>query len=153
MSETRTKRSTAGRPPKLDTEKGQQRSVSAFFAPVQLPLVRQAPLALQLHAVIQLHEQPGAAQEESLLQPLPQHPQALPQQHPPLPQQQERRFSSLSFIKNDQHNRLQEDHFNVCLRLFSAKSMYTLNTFPYERAFEAWNSECQRRGGDLAMAS
>lgn len=62
----------------------------------------------------------------------------------------ERTFSSLAFIKNDQRNRLETEHLNVCLRLFSAKSTYTLETFPYERAFEAWSAECERRGASLA---
>lgn len=63
----------------------------------------------------------------------------------------ERTFSSLAFIKSEQRNRLQIDNLNICLRLYSAKKMYTLNTFPYERAFEAWDGEVQRRGGSLAV--
>lgn len=62
----------------------------------------------------------------------------------------ERTFSTLTHVKNDLRNRLEVDHLNICLRLFSTSSMYTYSTFPYARAFQAWSSICQRRAVNSA---
>jgi hypothetical protein len=57
----------------------------------------------------------------------------------------ERVFSSLSFIMNDLRTRLGEDHLNACVGVYLSRSRYTLSSFPYKRAYEAWLAA--RKGG------
>ena len=54
----------------------------------------------------------------------------------------ERVFSSLSFIKNNLRNRL-EKNLDTCLRLYTTK--HDLSTFPFEEAYALWDSNCHRR--------
>ncbi|KAH7428771.1 hypothetical protein KP509_09G016700 [Ceratopteris richardii] len=54
----------------------------------------------------------------------------------------ERLWSSLTFIRNATRNRLNKN-LDTCLRLFVSKS--DLETFPFEEAYVIWKSQCQRR--------
>ena len=55
----------------------------------------------------------------------------------------ERTFSTLTFVKNKLRSRLDEDYLNVCLRLFASEHDYTLASFDYRRAH--WKATCTRR--------
>ena len=57
----------------------------------------------------------------------------------------ERTFSTLTFVKNNLCSCLGEPHLNVCLRLFCSRDDYTLASFPYRRAFVHWKALCTRR--------
>jgi hypothetical protein len=48
----------------------------------------------------------------------------------------ERTFSTLSFVKNKVMNRLQ-GNLDTCIRMFS-QGWYTLESFPYNQAFDFW---------------
>jgi hypothetical protein len=66
-------------------------------------------------------------------------------------------FSTLTIINNDLRSCLvEEDHLNVCLRLFCTKSYYSIKGFPFARAFSAWLEECKQaqrgRGGPFSLA-
>ncbi|KAH7314796.1 hypothetical protein KP509_21G020700 [Ceratopteris richardii] len=54
----------------------------------------------------------------------------------------ERLWSSLTFIRNATRNRLNKN-LDTCLRFFVSKS--DLETFPFEEAYAIWKSQCQRR--------
>ncbi|KAH7405300.1 hypothetical protein KP509_15G064700 [Ceratopteris richardii] len=54
----------------------------------------------------------------------------------------ERLWSSLTFIRNATRNRLNKN-LDTCLRLFVSKS--DLETFPFEEAYPIWKSQCERR--------
>ena len=56
----------------------------------------------------------------------------------------ERVFSSKTFLDNDLRP-LKDEHLNVCLRAFKSKGHYTLESFPYGRAFKIWREEKDRR--------
>jgi hypothetical protein len=58
----------------------------------------------------------------------------------------ERTFSSLSFLKNKLRNRL-TTHLDLVVRMFS-HNFYTLNTFPYQVAISNWKAQRVRYGGD-----
>jgi hypothetical protein len=58
----------------------------------------------------------------------------------------ERLFSTLAWVKNERRNRLEEEHLNVCLRLFHSKEAYSMAEFPYRAAFDTWSDVCDRRG-------
>jgi hypothetical protein len=49
----------------------------------------------------------------------------------------ERTFSNVSYIKNKQRNRLQEEHLDECVRMFS-QQWYTIGDFPYKAAYDTW---------------
>jgi hypothetical protein len=49
----------------------------------------------------------------------------------------ERMFSTLSFMKNKVMNRLQ-GNLDTCIRMFS-QGWYTLESFPYNHAFDFWS--------------
>ena len=59
----------------------------------------------------------------------------------------ERTFSTLSFVKNKVRNRLQEN-LDTCIRMFS-QSWYTLESFPYNVAFDHWREAKERHGAQL----
>ncbi|KAG2445298.1 hypothetical protein HYH02_008765 [Chlamydomonas schloesseri] len=50
----------------------------------------------------------------------------------------ERKFSTMTFIKNRDRNRLQAKHLSMCVRMF-ADEQYTVKSFPYERAVKAYD--------------
>ena len=56
----------------------------------------------------------------------------------------ERVFSSKKFLDDDLRP-LKDQHLNVCLRAFKSKGHYSLESFPYNRAFEIWKAEKDRR--------
>ena len=58
----------------------------------------------------------------------------------------ERTFSTLSFIKNDLRSRMQEEHLNAAMRLYDSKRTYTMSTFPFFDAFLAWDGCIKHRG-------
>jgi hypothetical protein len=51
--------------------------------------------------------------------------------------EEERHFSKLAYIKDEQRNSLNEEHLNACL-LLATQQMWNLHTFPYSRAMEKW---------------
>ena len=57
----------------------------------------------------------------------------------------ERTFSSLSFLKSKLRNRL-TTHLDLVVRMF-AQDFYTLNTFPYQTAITDWKAQKVRYGG------
>ncbi|KAG0595346.1 hypothetical protein M758_UG159400 [Ceratodon purpureus] len=56
----------------------------------------------------------------------------------------ERCFSTLGFLKNKLRNALNE-HLPLVVGMFAQK-MFTLHSFPYEAAFEAWLAGAERNG-------
>jgi hypothetical protein len=58
----------------------------------------------------------------------------------------ERTFSSLSFLKSKLRNRL-TTHLDLVVRMF-AQDFYTLNTFPYQTAITDWKAQKVRYGGE-----
>ncbi len=56
----------------------------------------------------------------------------------------ERTFSTLTFMKSILQNRLCE-HLDLVVRMF-AQPLYTIDTFPYDVAIMAWTNEKERRG-------
>lgn len=58
----------------------------------------------------------------------------------------ERTFSSLSFLKSKLRNRL-TTHLDLVVRMF-AQDFYTLNTFPYQTAITDWKAQRVRYGGE-----
>ena len=59
----------------------------------------------------------------------------------------ERTFSTLSFMKSKLRNRL-GGHVDTCVKLFS-QSFFTLETFPLTKAISSWREERTRRGVDM----
>lgn len=57
----------------------------------------------------------------------------------------ERTFSSMSYIQSDQRSSLQPPHLDACLRMYCTKSLYTLGNFPIGRAFDIWYQQKVRR--------
>ncbi len=49
----------------------------------------------------------------------------------------ERVFSTMNYIKSSVRNRLGSAHLNVAVRMFT-QPLFTLATFPYRRAYNAW---------------
>jgi hypothetical protein len=58
----------------------------------------------------------------------------------------ERTFSTLSFMKSKVRNRL-HGNLDTCIRLFS-QGWYTLESFPYHQAFDNWREARDRLGAD-----
>jgi len=59
----------------------------------------------------------------------------------------ERTFSTLSFIKNKVKNRLQ-GNLDTTIRLYS-QSWYDVESFPYVDAFDNWREDRERHGAAL----
>ena len=59
----------------------------------------------------------------------------------------ERTFSTLSFVKNKVTNRLQ-GNLDTCIWMFS-QSWYSLESFPYNVAFDHWREAKARHGAEL----
>ena len=59
----------------------------------------------------------------------------------------ERTFSTLSFMKSKLRNRL-GGHMDTCVKLFS-QSFFTLETFPITKAISSWREERTWRGVDM----
>jgi len=59
----------------------------------------------------------------------------------------ERTFSTLSFMKSKLRNRL-GGHVDTCVKLFS-QEFFTLETFPMNKAISSWREERSRRGADM----
>ena len=59
----------------------------------------------------------------------------------------ERTFSTLSFMKSKLRNRLR-GHMDTCVKLFS-QSFFTLETFPITKAISSWREERTRKGVDM----
>jgi hypothetical protein len=57
----------------------------------------------------------------------------------------ERTFSIVKWVKNPQRNRLQGDHLDVCVRVYS-QMWFDLKTFPYEKALDSWHALKARLG-------
>jgi hypothetical protein len=56
--------------------------------------------------------------------------------------EEERTFSTMSFIKNKLRNRL-DQHLRPCVQLFSQR-MFTLDSFPFDEALQHWRNVAQR---------
>jgi len=56
----------------------------------------------------------------------------------------ERTFSTLTFIKNRLRNRL-TTHLELAVAMF-AQRFYTMENFPYHAVFATWQGDCRRRG-------
>ena len=54
----------------------------------------------------------------------------------------ERTFSSLSFLKDKTRNRLDNAHLSLVVGMH-AQEAYTLKTFPYDACFQQWNAACE----------
>ncbi|KXZ46940.1 hypothetical protein GPECTOR_39g434 [Gonium pectorale] len=61
----------------------------------------------------------------------------------------ERIFSTMSFIKNKQRNRLEQQHLSVAVRLM-VQDWYTVSDFPYDRAIAKWRSIANHRWAEPA---
>jgi hypothetical protein len=59
----------------------------------------------------------------------------------------ERTFSTLTFLKNKVRNRLQ-GNLDTCIKVFS-QTWYSLESFPYTEAFDHWREARERVGADL----
>jgi hypothetical protein len=58
--------------------------------------------------------------------------------------EEERTFSGMTFLKSNTRNRL-DGHLDLAMRMFS-QDFYTVENFPYHKAFKVWQAEKQRRG-------
>lgn len=58
----------------------------------------------------------------------------------------ERTFSTLSFVKSKLRNRL-GGHLDTCVKLYS-QQFFTLQTFPFHTAMSSWRDASIRRGGN-----
>lgn len=58
----------------------------------------------------------------------------------------ERTFSTLSFMKSKVRNRL-AGHLDACVKLY-AQDFFTLRNFPFYSAISSWRDETVRRGAD-----
>jgi hypothetical protein len=63
--------------------------------------------------------------------------------------QDERLFSTLTFVKNKLRSSLGEAHLNDCLFLYSTRDEFDDGSFPYARAYELWRAARPRRGEGL----
>ena len=54
-------------------------------------------------------------------------------------------FSAMNFIKNKHRNCL-ENHLELCVRA-KVQHFYTLHSFPFDKAVEAWIEAKRRYGG------
>ena len=54
----------------------------------------------------------------------------------------ERTFSSLSFLKDKTRNRLDNAHLSLVVGMH-AQEVYTLKTFPYDACFQQWSVACK----------
>ena len=54
----------------------------------------------------------------------------------------ERAFSSLTFLKDKLQNRLDGDHLGLVVEMHN-QSVYTLTSFPYEKCFKQWLNSCE----------
>ena len=59
----------------------------------------------------------------------------------------ERTFSTFTFVKSNLRSCLGKPHPNSCLRLFCSRDDYTLASFPYRRAFVHWKALYVRQAG------
>ena len=59
----------------------------------------------------------------------------------------ERSFSAMNYLKNDQRNGLEECHLNCCARLKRCKFEMDGVIFPFDVALQRWKDACDRRGG------
>jgi hypothetical protein len=55
----------------------------------------------------------------------------------------ERAFSSLTFLKDKLRNRLEGDHLSVVVGMH-LQGVYSLKTFPYDDCFKQWILSAQR---------
>ena len=58
--------------------------------------------------------------------------------------EEERMFSAMKYLTNAHRSRLGEKHLTACARGF--KCSYSLSTFPYAEAIEAWLKGAPKRG-------
>ena len=54
----------------------------------------------------------------------------------------ERAFSSVTFLKDKLWNRLDGDHLGLVVGMHN-QSVYTLTSFPYEECFKQWLNSCK----------
>ncbi len=59
--------------------------------------------------------------------------------------EEERTFSGMNFLKSKLRNRL-DGHLDMCMRFF-CQDFYTMQSFPYDRAYKAWGN-AKNRGMD-----
>lgn len=59
----------------------------------------------------------------------------------------ERSFSAMNHLKNDQRKRLDECHTNCCARIKRCRLEINGLAFPFYMALQTWKNECDRRGG------
>ncbi|PNG93959.1 hypothetical protein TSOC_015291 [Tetrabaena socialis] len=63
----------------------------------------------------------------------------------------ERAFSTMSYIKNKQRNRLKQPHLSACVRM-KVQDWYSVSNFPYAGALQHWQNTVQYRHAEYEEA-